>query len=84
MRSAAVFMFSLALAACAFAQVSEPTPGSPHINLPSDDETIFSGSRFTIEWNAQGLVGPATLYLLGGRDPANLQVVSIIDSKFTR
>ncbi|KAI1111292.1 hypothetical protein F5Y14DRAFT_316544 [Nemania sp. NC0429] len=80
MHSAALFVSAVALAASAFAQVLVPTPWFPHIRLPSDGETIFSGSRFTVEWNANGLVGPATLYLLGGGDPANLQILSTIAS----
>lgn len=83
MRSAAIFVSALALAASAFAQVLQPTPWFSRIYLPSDSETIFSGSRFTIEWNANELSGPATLWLLGGSDPANLQTLSTIASKFT-
>lgn len=84
MRSAAIFVSALALAASAFAQVLVPTSSFSHIFLPSDGETIFAGSLFTIEWDANGLVGPATLYLLGGSDPANLQTLFTIASKLTR
>jgi hypothetical protein len=82
MRSAAtVFASVLASAALAFAQ-DEPTSSYADIYIPESNQVIPSGKQYTIQWDAREQTGPATLILLGGNDPATLQVLSTVASKF--
>ncbi|KAI1123101.1 hypothetical protein F5Y10DRAFT_270424 [Nemania abortiva] len=78
MRYCTIFGSILALSASALAQVLDPTPGFSSIYFPRDGETIVAGTLYHVEWDADELVGPATLYLLGGDDPATLQALSTI------
>ncbi|KAJ8129315.1 hypothetical protein O1611_g4318 [Lasiodiplodia mahajangana] len=78
MRSSTIFGSVLAFSALAFAQVLNPAPSFPSIYFPRYGEVVVSGNLYHIEWNANELVGPATLYLMGGDDASTLQVLSTI------
>ncbi|KAI0096362.1 hypothetical protein GGR51DRAFT_31887 [Nemania sp. FL0031] len=78
MRSSTMFRFVLAFSAVAFGQILNPTPSFSSIYFPRNGETVIAGTLYHIEWNANELVGPATLFLMGGDDASTLQVLSTI------
>ncbi|RWA05391.1 hypothetical protein EKO27_g9713 [Xylaria grammica] len=80
MRFTIIFSSALAFAISAFAQVLEPTPWYAYVYFPYEDEVVGAGTTYTIAWDASELVGPATLFLLGGNDPATLHLWSTIAS----
>ncbi|KAI0483417.1 hypothetical protein F4859DRAFT_512073 [Xylaria cf. heliscus] len=69
-------------------QVLEPSPFYSYIYFPYENQTIGAGTLCTIEWDsvvtvltaAVELIEPATLYLLGGNDPATLRVLPTLAS----
>ncbi|KAI1421469.1 hypothetical protein F5Y12DRAFT_706342 [Xylaria sp. FL1777] len=78
MRCATTFAFVLAFAASALSQALDPTPWYSYIYFPYENQTIGAGTTYFIEWDASELVGPATLYLLGGNDADTLRTLSTI------
>ncbi|KAI1750289.1 hypothetical protein F4782DRAFT_532610 [Xylaria castorea] len=78
MHSATIFASVLAFAASILGQVLEPSPIYSPIYSLYENHTIGAGVIYTIEWDARENVRPATLYLLGGNDPATLHAVSTI------
>lgn len=81
MRFRTIFASGLVFTASALAQILTPSPTFSSIYFPRSGEAVVAGTLYHIEWNADGIVGPATLYLLGGDDAATLQVLATIARK---
>ncbi|KAI0905594.1 Ser-Thr-rich glycosyl-phosphatidyl-inositol-anchored membrane family-domain-containing protein [Ustulina deusta] len=76
MRSSTIFASALAFAASALAQ----TPGYAVVSAPREAEVVPAGKTYTIQWSAGEFTGPATISLMGGKDPSTLVVLDPIGS----